>query len=377
MATAESSVGTHPRNRMTRSGTDLGVFCVAATATIGDAVRCIDANGEGLAIVLTDDGHLMDTVTDGDVRRALLAGAALDAPVKALLEIGKRAPHDKGPVTAPKTLSDADLLQMMTEKVIRQLPLVDEHGELVDIAFMHELVEELEEDPVAILMAGGRGARLLPLTEKVPKPLLPIGDKPVMERIISQLREAGIKKMNVAVHHKSEQISSHFGNGSRFGVELTYVAEDKPLGTAGSLRALGQLTEPFIVINADIVTTLSYKALIAYHREHKADITVAVRRYEIAVPYGVLECDGPQINRLVEKPVTTVLVNAGIYLVEPRVTKLIPEDEHFDMTDLVSRVLESGGSVVAFPIHEYWLDIGRHEDYSSAQRAFREGLLGT
>lgn len=360
---------------MGRPRKDVSSFMVRGDSSIADVIRCIDTNAEGLALLVDVEGKLVDTLTDGDIRRGLLKGADLEDSASFLLERGKPAPHADGPTVAREDASDAELLRLMTERTVRQIPILDQAGRVVDITFMHELVEELEEHPEAILMAGGRGSRLLPLTEKVPKPLLPIGDKPVMERIIRQLRGAGIRKVNVAVHHMSEKIASHFGDGSRLGVDLTYVTEDKPLGTAGSLRRLVGAKEPFIVINADIVTTLNYRALLAYHREHRADISVAVRRYEVSVPYGVLNCDGARVTGLAEKPVTTFLVNAGIYLVEPHVTRLIPENEPFDMTDLVNEVLKSNGSVCAFPVHEYWLDVGRHEDYATAQEAFEEGFL--
>ena len=360
---------------MGRTPKDISLFTVDRDSPIADVIRRIDSNGEGLALLVDDDGRLVATITDGDIRRALLNRAALEDPAAVLLGQEKRGPHSDGPTVATQDMPDADLLHLMTEKVVRQVPILDTEGRVIDITFMHELVEELEEHSEAIVMAGGVGSRLLPLTEKVPKPLLPIGDKPVMERIIDQLQGAGIRKVNVAVHHMSDKIASHFGDGSHLGVDLTYVTEDKPLGTAGSLRKLAGATEPFIVINADIVTTMSYRAFLAYHREHGAEITVAVRRYEVSVPYGVLHCDRARVTGLAEKPVTSFLVNAGIYLVEPRVIRFIPENEPFDMTDLVTKVLESNGSVCAFPVHEYWLDVGRHEDYASAQEAHQKGFL--
>ncbi len=364
-----------PTIAVARPTRDPSPFIVRRGTTVADVIRCIDSNEEGIALLVGDGERLVDTITDGDVRRAFLSGCKLDDTAEQLLERGKPADEMDGPTVATTDMAENELLHLMTSAGIRQIPILDGSGRVVDIAFMHDLVEVFEDNLEAIVMAGGLGSRLLPLTEQLPKPLLPVGDKPVMERLLTQLRTAGITEVHVAVHHMSDKIEKHFGDGSDLGVHLSYMVENKPLGTAGSLRSLAKSKDPFLVINADIITTLSYRALVAYHREHQADITVAVRQYEVAVPYGVLECDGPRVTGIQEKPVSTFLVNAGIYLVEPDAVRHIPENGAFDMTDLVNEVLRAGGIVHAFPIHEYWIDVGQHEDYAAVQRAFQEGTL--
>jgi NDP-sugar pyrophosphorylase family protein len=221
-------------------------------------------------------------------------------------------------------------------------------------------------------MAGGKGSRLQPLTEEMPKPMLPVGDRPVLEIIIGQLRDAGIKQVKVTTHHQPEKIAQHFGDGSNFGVELSYVEERSPLGTVGGLGLLEVPRETTLVINGDILTQVDFRAMLRYHQEHQADLTVAVRQYDVKVPYGVIECDGAQVRKISEKPAVMVLVNAGIYLLEPGVYRYIPNGQRFDMTELIQRLLDEGRSVVSFPVREYWLDIGQREEYEQAQEAIKE-----
>jgi len=218
-----------------------------------------------------------------------------------------------------------------------------------------------------VIMAGGFGQRLRPLTEKLPKPMLPVGEKPVMELIIDQLRNAGIQKVNVTTHFKPDKIRDYFGDGRAFGVDLTYVSEESPLGTAGALSLIGEKNEPLLVINGDILTQVDFRTMLAFHREHGAEITVGVRQYDLQVPYGVIESDGTTVTGLHEKPMLNFFVNAGIYFLEPSVHELIPQGEHFDMTELINALLAKGRPVASFPIVEYWLDIGQHADYAKAQ----------
>jgi NDP-sugar pyrophosphorylase family protein len=207
----------------------------------------------------------------------------------------------------------------------------------------------------------------LPLTKDLPKPMLPVGNKPLMEILVQQLRDAGIRRLNITVHHQPEKIIEHFGDGREFGVDITYATEDRPLGTAGALGMIEAPQETVLVVNGDILTGLDFRAMLAYHREQRADLTVAVQRYEVQVPYGVIECEGAFVRRLAEKPVLGFVVNAGIYLLEPSVHRLIPTGERYDMTELIQRLLDEGRPVAPFPIREYWLDIGQHADYERAQ----------
>lgn len=350
---------------------ELEQLLVAPDNSIREVIACIERNAMGIALVVDGERRLTGTVTDGDIRRAVLAGMDLDLPVQALMERRAPAPYPT-PFTAPVGTDDAELLRMMNEYTVRHIPLVDDTGRVVDMALLSDLVKELQPPLSAVVMAGGYGTRLRPLTKDLPKTMLPVGGRPLLELIIEQLRQSGIQRINVTTHHRAEKIIKHFGDGKAFGVEIKYVTEARPLGTAGALGLMEASNEPLLVINGDVLTRVDFRAMLAYHREHGADLTVAVRRYDWQMPYGVIECDGPRVRQVREKPLFGFLVNAGIYLLEPSVHHYIPKGR-FDMTDLIKRLLEDRRPVVSFPIIEYWLDIGQHEDYEQAQKDVKNG----
>lgn len=342
-------------------------LCISETATIRDAIKCIDRSGAiSLALLVGNDGKLLSVLTDGDVRRGILHRLNLDDSVLRLLPIKEKMPNARA-VTASVDTGHPTLLKIMQEKGVRQLPLVDADGRVVDIVLLRDLLPEVTSGLQAVIMAGGLGKRLWPLTEDTPKPMLPVGGRPLLERIVRQLQEAGIHRVNITTHYKPDKIVEHFGTGSAFGVEIRYVKEDLPLGTGGALRLMPQQDTPILVVNGDVLTSIDYRQMLDYHREHDADITVAVNLHTIQVPYGVVESEGAQITGLREKPEIKLFVNAGIYLLEPSVYQFIPENEHFNMTDLIERLLRGERNVVSFPIREYWMDIGQHHDYAQAQ----------
>jgi NDP-sugar pyrophosphorylase family protein len=263
----------------------------------------------------------------------------------------------------------------MQEGKVRQLPLLDESRRVAGLVTMRQLLDTDELPLSAAVMAGGLGARLRPLTEDIPKPMLPVGDEPLLETIVKQLREAGIQRVNLITNYKEEVIAQHFADGRDFGVDIRYVNEDKPLGTAGGLRLLEETNEPLLVMNGDIVTRVDFRAMLDFHTENEADMTVALRRYEFPVPYGVVETDGVVITGISEKPVLRHFVSAGIYLLNPGLRRFIPDGRSYDMPDLVNRLVSEGHRIVGFPVREYWLDIGRHEDYERAQKDARSGWI--
>jgi dTDP-glucose pyrophosphorylase/CBS domain-containing protein len=340
--------------------------------TIREVIACIDRNEKGIALVVDEDRHLLATLTDGDIRRAILAGFGLDERVHILIEKKAQSAPDQ-PVTADIGTPRAELLKCMKENAIRQLPLLDSEGRVADLVTLAELVPDQFLPLQAVIMAGGSGTRLRPLTEDLPKPMLPVGDRPLMEVIIEQLRQSGIGRVNITTHYLPDKITDYFGNGENFGVELNYVSEDRPLGTAGSLGLINWPRDTLLVINGDILTKVNFRAMLDYHHEHGADITVGVRKYDLQVPYGVVECEDQRVSRLREKPSLSFFVNAGIYMLEPRVNQHIPNGEHYDMTDLIDRLIQKGRPVVSFPIVEYWLDIGEPSDYARAQEDVKNG----
>ena len=345
---------------------DVTTVFVTSQSSIRDAVSTIDRTMAGIVLAVDNEQQLIGTITDGDIRRALLAGISLDSPVQILLD-AKPAPAPRTPTTAPVGTPDAALLELMNRHDLRHIPLIEADGRVVGLALLRDLVQEYELPLRALVMAGGYGQRLRPLTEDRPKPMLPVGDRPLLEWIVGQLQAAGIRRVNVATHYRADVIERHFGDGRQFGVDINYVNEDQPLGTAGALSLLGESNEPLLVMNGDILTRVNVAAMLEFHRSHDADMTVAVRPYEYQIPFGVLTTDGVTVTSIDEKPLLQHLVSAGIYLLNGTLCRLVPPGRPYDMTDLIARVLDERLRVISFPLREYWLDIGRAEDYVKAR----------
>ena len=335
---------------------------ITQDATVRRAIESIDAGAIEIALVVDGHGRLIGTVTDGDVRRALLSGVTLDDPVDPLVHLE--------PVAAPEDTDAGTLLALMTSRGIDQVPLLRD-GRVVDVAFIRDLVSHGHEatggNPV-VLMAGGQGERLRPLTEQTPKPMLPVGDRPLLERMLAQVRDAGFSRVLMAVNYRAEVIERHFGDGSEFGIEIDYLREDEPLGSAGALKLAGaELDRPFVVMNADLLSNVNLSALMRFHREEGNAMTVGVRQYALELPYGIVQLEGTQVVSLSEKPTHAFFVNAGIYAVDPSVVELLHERERFDMTDVIATALAAEMRVGGFPIREYWIDIGQLADYQRAE----------
>jgi dTDP-glucose pyrophosphorylase/CBS domain-containing protein len=343
---------------------------IAPHASIKEAIAGLERAGTGALLLCDEDRTLRGLLTDGDVRRAILRGLPLDKPC---IEIATLSP-----VIARERVGPVEALRIMDHSrgfVLNQLPLVSEDGRATGLLLRSDIVAEEELPFSAIVMAGGQGLRLRPLTEDLPKPMLPVGGRPLLERTIGRLRDSGIHRVYITTSYLPDTITSYFGDGQAFGVELDYVNEDQPLGTAGAIGLIEELNEPLLVINGDILTTVDFRNMLAYHKKHRPDVTVGVRRYDLQIPYGVLECDGPVVTSFQEKPTVSVLVNAGVYLLEPSVAHFVPKDRRLDMPELIQRLLDAGRPVVSFPIVEYWMDIGRHEDYARVQEDMRSGRI--
>jgi dTDP-glucose pyrophosphorylase/CBS domain-containing protein len=344
---------------------------IAPEASIADAVARLERAETGILLLCGDDRRLLGVLTDGDVRRAILRNEPFTSPC---LTIASRQA-----VTAPPAPSHAEALSLMdrgTRFPVDHLPLVDDDRRIVGLLLRRDLVTLDPAPMAAVIMAGGFGTRLRPLTDHVPKPMLPIGDRPLLARTLERLHDAGIRSINITTHYLGDAIVKYFGDGESLGLHLHYVTEDRPLGTAGALRQIASSDSdgPLLVLNGDILTGLDFRDMLAFHRAQGADATVAVRRYEVPVPYGVIECDGNGdglVAGLREKPILHLLINAGIYLLEPAARALIPADQRFDMTQLLQRLLQEGRRVVSFPVLEYWIDIGQPPDYAQAQELVR------
>jgi len=353
---------------------DIKKISVGTESSIEETIRAIQRGGIGIALVVDDQERLVATITDGDIRRAILRKISLNNKVGELIE----SSSSKLPKTTVVQVgtSHEEILRIMKEQVLRHIPIVNEEGRIVELIWISELIEEELSIPVsAVVMAGGKGKRLHPLTKDTPKPMLPLEDRPLMERTIERLRKFGIAKVNIATHYKSEVITEHFGDGDNFGVDINYINEDQALGTAGALGLIETPDNSTLVVNGDVLTQLDFRAIFDFHRFHKAVMTVGVRKCELKVPYGVIDIEDVEVKDIIEKPVHSFIVNAGIYLLEPIAYKYIPKNEHFNMTDLVSCLITAKHRVICFPIQEYWLDIGHPENYEQLKEDFAAGKI--
>jgi NDP-sugar pyrophosphorylase family protein len=282
------------------------------------------------------------------------------------------------PVSHVGVISKAEALRLVNTSrshLVNHLPILDQDGLIIDLLLRHTLSEQEPLAVDALIMAGGLGRRLRPLTDVMPKPMLPVGGRPLIELIIESLRNSGIQRIALTTHYMPEIIVNHFGDGASFGVDITYINEPEPLGTAGALGLLAPTTSSLLVVNGDVLTAVDYRALVAFHREQGADFTLAVHQHEFQVPYGVVETQEFLVTQISEKPVYSYLVTAGIYLIEPEVLRLMPFNQSYDMPTLISSAIEAGLRVVVFPVHEYWMDIGAPNDYQRAQLDVSRGEL--
>lgn len=353
---------------------ELSQYCVPPGESLRRVMDLLDTSGKGIALVVDEDGRLLGTLTDGDLRRAMLAGLGLETPAG---ELASHKPHNLPSigVTAPHDAEPAQLLKLIKKHGVRQVPLIDAEGRVRGLVTQDDLLPAQDLPLQAVIMAGGFGKRMHPLTQQCPKPLLPIGDQPLMARTLGQLRQSGIRRVSVSTHYLAEQIRAYCGDGSQFDLELSYLSEERPLGTAGALSLIDQPAEPLLIINGDILTNVNFRAMLDFHREQQARLTLAVRKYDVAVPYGVVETNGARVERVVEKPVLNFFVNAGIYLLEASACALVPPGRRCDMTELIQILVERGERVVSFPVIEYWLDVGTPSDYERAQTDYSNGRL--
>jgi dTDP-glucose pyrophosphorylase len=338
-------------------------YFVSPQSPVRMAVETIDRS-TGLIALVTDLDRLIGIVTDGDVRRGLLRGESLDSPVANIMQRNFRY--------MPANGSPAEAIEVMQSLSLYQIPVLDENGKVVHLFLLDDLIKPQKLPNSVVIMAGGEGKRLRPLTHGCPKPMLQVAGKPLLEIILKQCLDAGFGHFYFAVNYLKEQIQQHFQDGSAWGARIQYLEEDKPLGTAGALSLLPQRPDnPFLVLNGDILTRVDYTHLLRFHADHQSTATLCVREHSTQIPYGVVRMDNTKVVALEEKPVLTHYVNAGIYLLNPDVLDLVPKDTFFDMPQLLQTAAQNGKPVSAFPIHEYWLDIGHPETLDRAHGEWR------
>lgn len=338
---------------------------ISPITCIIDVLKIIDNSARQIALIVDEEQRLIGTVTDGDIRRGLLKGRQLTDPVSLVM--------NHYPTVASVYDSRENILALMKLKHLRQIPIVDDNGQIIQIETLDELLQPKKKENWVVLMAGGLGTRLAPLTDDCPKPLLKVGNKPLLETIMLSFIEQGFNKFYISVNYRSDMITDYFGDGSRLGVEIRYIHESKRMGTAGALTLLPETPQhPLIVMNGDLLTKVNFEQLLDFHITHNANATMCVREYDLQIPYGVVKIDKHRLVGIDEKPLVNYFVNAGIYVLNPESIRYIPEDSFYDMPKLFEKLIDEKHNVSVFPIREYWLDIGRMADFEKANGEFPE-----
>jgi dTDP-glucose pyrophosphorylase len=333
---------------------------IPENATLQHAIRNLDETALQIALVVSSDGVLLGTVTDGDIRRGLLRGLDLNNSIDAIVY--------REPLVVPPQLGRDTVLQLMQANKVHQLPVVDEGRHVVGLHLWDELLVPGQRPNLMVIMAGGEGTRLRPHTNSCPKPLLPVGGKPMLEHIIERARAEGFQRFVLAIHYLGHMIEDYFGDGSRWQVQIDYLREESPLGTAGAIGLLDPRPDtPFLVSNGDVLTDIRYGELLDFHCFHGASATMAVRLHEWQHPFGVVRTKGVDIIGFEEKPIARSHINAGIYVLEPMVLDALSVGERCDMPTLFSRLQERAARTIVYPMHEPWLDVGRADDLKRAQ----------
>jgi dTDP-glucose pyrophosphorylase len=344
---------------MNRTPERLKSLCVPRTGVLRDVLEKLEAGGVEIVLVV-DEGRLQGVITDGDVRRALLRGASLDSP------LGKFVIREC--VTASPNASRTEVLDLMNSRRITQVPIIDADKKLLGMHLLHDMLGASPRENLAVVMCGGRGTRLAPLTNAVPKPMLRVAGRPILERIVLHLVGFGVRRIALAVNYLSEQIEEHFGTGERFGAQISYLREDQQLGTAGALSLLPEVPDkPLIVMNGDLVTQFSVADMFSFHEAGGQRATMGVRRYFHTVPFGCVELNGDLLVSLEEKPTISRLVNTGIYILDPELLRRVPRDVQFHMPQLFDGCLRQGEQVRAFEIVDDWIDVGQRDQLKQAR----------
>ena len=334
-------------------------------ATIKEALEIIDSGAMQIALVVDDNDKLLGTLTDGDIRRGILRGLDIDSSIETIVF--------KEPAVAKISSTKEEILKIALSKKLHQIPIVDDNGIVLDLKEIEELVEPKIKTNRVILMVGGLGTRLRPLTQDMPKPMLKVGNKPILQTIVEKFAEYGFVNITMCVNFNASIIRDYFGDGKEFGVNIDYVLEQKRMGTAGALSLLKERpSEPFFVMNGDLLTNVNFEHIFNYHTLNKATATMCVREYDYEVPYGVVKMNDNKIIEIAEKPVQKFFVSAGIYMLSPEILDLIPKNEFYDMPTLFEKLIKLSKNVISFPIREYWLDIGRMEEYQRANEEYKE-----
>ena len=334
---------------------------VAVNASVQEAIFSLEQSGMQIVLAITEEGRLAGTLTDGDIRRAFLKGHNLDSKISGII--------NRNPLVVPPDMGRDLVLQLMSANKVHQLPVIDTDNKVLGLHMWDTIITPSALDNFMVVMAGGKGTRLRPHTEKCPKPMIEVGGKPMLEHIIERAKADGISNFIISVHYLGEIIESHFGNGRNWGVQIEYLREEQPLGTAGCLSLIeNRPLSPFIVTNGDVLTDIHYYDILEFHQRQNATATMAVRQHEIENQFGVVKTKGVDITGFEEKPIYRSHINAGIYVLNPACLSLMEWNAHCNMPTLFERIQNESGRTVAFPMHEPWLDVGRPDDLAQARK---------
>jgi len=332
--------------------------------SIHKVIETIENTSMQIALIVDENKRLVGTVTDGDIRRGILKGISLDDPVQKVMKTE--------PVVARENESREVIMSMIKHQQLYSIPIVDENGCPVGLERLNKLLLTGERENWVVLMAGGLGSRLKPMTDECPKPLLKVGNKPILENILENFIENGFTRFYVSVNYMSGMVEEYFGDGSRWGVEIKYLYEDKKLGTAGAVSLIKEKhNEPIFVMNGDLLTKVNFQQMLDFHIEHKADVTMGIREFDFQVPYGVVKRDDYRFVDIIEKPVQKLFINAGIYILNPELLEMMPRNSSYEMPNLLKYFKDQNKDIIVFPVREYWLDIGHIDDYKQANEYIR------
>lgn len=337
-------------------------LAISASTSLRDAIKVVDGGAVQAALVEDSAGRLIGLLSDGDIRRALLEGVSLSDPAERAMQAAPRILHGKPSLESATTL--------MQREGLRHVPFVDSSGRLTGLVTTSDLLPapHIPSAPV-LIMAGGRGVRMGAVTKSTPKPMVRVGQKPLLETVINRCIASGFTEFYISVGYLKDKIRDYFGDGSDWGIGIKYLEESEPLGTAGALSLLPiKFNSSLVVVNGDVLTNMDLSNMLLFHNERNASATLGVREHAIQIPFGVVESEQSSVTRILEKPVVSHFVSAGVYVLEPEVIRSVPQGQYLDMPDLLSDTIASGHEVSAFPLHEDWLDVGSPENLEVARR---------
>ena len=339
------------------------LYCTSADASLIECMKVINRTGAGIALAVDSEFRLVGTISDGDIRKALIERCPLDSPV---------LPHiNRDCFSVLPSVSRAEVLDIMHARRFEQIPIVDERNRLIGLHLLHDILGNVPRPNWAVVMAGGKGKRLRPFTESVPKPMIKVAGRPILERVILHLISSGIRRIFISVNHLGEIIENHFKDGSNFGAEIEYLRENEPLGSGGAISLLPEIPEhPILVMNGDLIAEANCGDMINFHTQNEFYATMGVYSYFHQVPYGCVEIKEKKLASLEEKPVLEKMVNAGIYVLSPQAINAIPKNTPYPITTLFENALSKNIDCGAYAIEKEWLDVGSPQQLRQARGEF-------